>query len=455
MSDWTDLTLEQPYSPHDGEALLQQAAQQLDALKTQYVKEQAALKQAQEQLEKSQKRLATAQLETKAAETSHQQTQSRLAQLEASHPQLESAQTYKNRILATKQTLEVYEKERESKRQAYQAVLLGQEKRQGQIDSLSKTLDQHQADLAQVQDLITRQLTANSALTHDPDQLHAWLGQLKDQVDLTLQAQVTAYETNKDNLEQDLAKLQEAVEGKEAPQVAPLEEALAARRAELDQLKASLSIGQEGLKAVQATYQAAKNLQDQHRVVSTEFQELSDLVKVVKGDGGVRTGKLDLEVYVIRQYFQQILEYANNHYIGLLTDNRYSFILSEEARKASQHYGLDINVYDQLTGSQRSVKSLSGGETFIAALAIALSLSEVVQNTSRGAVVEALFIDEGFGSLDKEALSKAISVLEQIGENRMVGVISHVDDMKDTIAQQLAIRKEHDGSSRIQIIDKG
>ena len=69
--------------------------------------------------------------------------------------------------------------------------------------------------------------------------------------------------------------------------------------------------------------------------------------------------------------------------------------------------------------------------------------------------VEALFIDEGFGSLDKEALTKAIAVLEQIGENRMVGVISHVDDMKEGIAQQLAIIKSHDGSSRIKIVDKG
>ena len=121
---------------------------------------------------------------------------------------------------------------------------------------------------------------------------------------------------------------------------------------------------------------------------------------------------------------------------------------NQEAFKAHQELS-------DLTGSERSVKSLSGGETFIAALAIALSLSEVVQNTSKGAVVEALFIDEGFGSLDKEALTKAITVLEQIGENRMVGVISHVDDMKEGIAQQLAIIKSHDGSSRIKIVDKG
>ena len=83
------------------------------------------------------------------------------------------------------------------------------------------------------------------------------------------------------------------------------------------------------------------------------------------------------------------------------------------------------------------------------------SSSQICYNQHRKKVVEALFIDEGFGSLDKEALTKAISVLEQIGENRMVGVISHVDDMKEGIAQQLAIIKSHDGSSRIKIVDKG
>ena len=95
--------------------------------------------------------------------------------------------------------------------------------------------------------------------------------------------------------------------------------------------------------------------------------------------------------------------------------------------------------------------SLSGGETFIASLAIALSLSEVVQNTSNGALVETLFIDEGFGSLDEDTLDKAIAVLEQIGQNRLVGFISHVKEMKGTIQQQVLIDKGPDGSSRIRV----
>ena len=88
-------------------------------------------------------------------------------------------------------------------------------------------------------------------------------------------------------------------------------------------------------------------------------------------------------------------------------------------------------------------------------MSLAFGLSDVVQSYSGSVRLDSIFIDEGFGSLDKEALTKAISVLEQIGENRMVGVISHVDDMKEGIAQQLVIIKSHDGSSRIKIVDKG
>ena len=237
-----------------------------------------------------------------------------------------------------------------------------------------------------------------------------------------LQAQLTSYQTLKQELQTQISKSQELLQNQEKPDLAALTQEVQTSQESYDMQLAQVSVLEKGLKDATATYQAAKTLQDSNREVFKAHQELSDLVKVVKGENTALTGRLNLEVYVIRQYFQQILDYANANYIGLLTDNRYSFVLSEEGRRARDHFGLDINVYDQLTGSERSVKSLSGGETFIAALAIALSLSEVVQNTSKGAVVEALFIDEGFGSLDKEALTKAITVLEQIGENRMVGV---------------------------------
>mgnify|MGYP000108058075 FL=1 len=297
---------------------------------------------------------------------------------------------------------------------------------------------------------LDQSLKVEGALTNDLEQIQLWLLEVNKQAIPKLQAQLTSYQTLKQELQTQISKSQELLQNQEKPDLVALTQEVQTGQESYDTQLAQVSVMEKGLKDANATYQAAKTLQDSNQEAFKAHQELSDLVKVVKGENTALTGRLNLEVYVIRQYFQQILDYANANYIGLLTDNRYSFVLSEEGRRARDHFGLDINVYDQLTGSERSVKSLSGGETFIAALAIALSLSEVVQNTSKGAVVEALFIDEGFGSLDKEALTKAISVLEQIGENRMVGVISHVDDMKEGIAQQLAIIKSHDGSSALR-----
>ena len=137
----------------------------------------------------------------------------------------------------------------------------------------------------------------------------------------------------------------------------------------------------------------------------------------------------------------------------LLHANKHLSYLSKRYKLQQVPDTLALQVIDcDMCDEIRTVYSLSGGESFLISLALALGLSSLSSNNLK---VESLFIDEGFGSLDKEALTKAITVLEQIGENRMVGVISHVDDMKEGIAQQLSIIKSHDGSSRIKIVDKG
>ena len=115
---------------------------------------------------------------------------------------------------------------------------------------------------------------------------------------------------------------------------------------------------------------------------------------------------------------------------------------------------MDINIYDRETDSVRSSNTLSGGETFIAALSIALSLSEVVQSSANGVQIDALFVDEGFGSLDDETLKSAMEALEEIGKNRMVGVISHIESMKQSIGQQLLVKKTGNGKSTIELISK-
>ena len=443
------------YEASLGQNLLKQVKQHYQELQKRYDKEEADQVHYQAELGKAQEKLTDLTKSYQEAKAALDQARERLEDLQKAHPELESVEVYQDRMAHAKQELALYEKQVKENGEAYNQLHADIREIKGQVETITTSKEKANKAVQRLSAELDQSLKAEGALTNDLEQIQLWLLEVNKQAIPKLQAQLTSYQTLKQELKAQIRKGQELLKDQEKPDIGNLTQAVKASQESYDNQLAQVSVMGKGLKDATATYQAAKTLQDSNQEAFKAHQELSDLVKVVKGENTALTGRLNLEVYVIRQYFQQILDYANANYIGLLTDNRYSFVLSEEGRRARDHFGLDINVYDQLTGSERSVKSLSGGETFIAALAIALSLSEVVQNTSKGAVVEALFIDEGFGSLDKEALTKAIAVLEQIGENRMVGVISHVDDMKEGIAQQLAIIKSHDGSSRIKIVDKG
>ena len=450
-----DFDFSEDYEADCGQALLSAVEKHYQELQKRYEKEEADRVHYQEELAKAQEKATDLAKSYQEAKATLDQAKERLKDLQEAHPELESVEVYQERISIAKQELDLYNKQVKENGEAYNQLHADIQGIKGQLESLTKSKEKTSQETKRLSAELNQSLKAEGALTNDLEQIQLWLLEVNKQAIPKLQAQLTSYQTLKQELQTQISKNQELLQNQEKPDLTALTQEVRIRQESYDKQLSQVSVLEKGLKDATATYQAAKTLQDSNQEAFKAHQELSDLVKVVKGENTALTGRLNLEVYVIRQYFQQILDYANANYIGLLTDNRYSFVLSEEGRRARDHFGLDINVYDQLTGSERSVKSLSGGETFIAALAIALSLSEVVQNTSKGAVVEALFIDEGFGSLDKEALTKAISVLEQIGENRMVGVISHVDDMKEGIAQQLAIIKSHDGSSCIKIVDKG
>lgn len=129
-----------------------------------------------------------------------------------------------------------------------------------------------------------------------------------------------------------------------------------------------------------------------------------------------------------------------------MSGKRYQLLRKEEGNIQS-FTGLELNVYDTWTGKVRSVKSLSGGESFIAALSLALGFSDIIQNYAGGIEIDTMFVDEGFGSLDSEALEQSIATLSNLTVgNRLVGIISHVDDLKDRIDKQIIVRKDIKGS---------
>lgn len=176
-----------------------------------------------------------------------------------------------------------------------------------------------------------------------------------------------------------------------------------------------------------------------------ELGELQQLSATLRGDN---PEKLSLERYILQSFLQEVLLVANQRLIKL-TRGRYQFLLAEEKGSYRNSTGLEINIYDDNAGTSRRSQTLSGGESFIAALALALSLADVIQQQSGGISIEALFIDEGFGSLDEESLEMALEALAMIEqEGRLIGIISHVRELKDRIVQQLIVETNGAGQSQ-------
>ena len=169
--------------------------------------------------------------------------------------------------------------------------------------------------------------------------------------------------------------------------------------------------------------------------------------------GGTLTSKqkVKLEAYIQMNYLDRILVHANTRLLQM-TDAQYELerIGAENQRSQS---GLDLGVIDHYNGTRRSVKTLSGGESFKASLALALGLSDEVQRTAGGIRLDTLFLDEGFGSLDEESLEQALRVLAGLTEgDRLVGIISHVGTLKDRIDQQVVVRKSRTGGSTVELV---
>jgi len=156
--------------------------------------------------------------------------------------------------------------------------------------------------------------------------------------------------------------------------------------------------------------------------------------------------KLQFETYVQQVYFDIILAEANVRF-GAMTDGRYQLVRQSAERRQGQG-GLDIDVFDSWSQKGRPAKTLSGGESFKAALSLALGLSDVVQAHSGGVQIEAMFIDEGFGSLDSDSLDSAMDVIAGLADgSRLVGIISHVDILKERIPQKIIVRRDKQGST--------
>ena len=180
------------------------------------------------------------------------------------------------------------------------------------------------------------------------------------------------------------------------------------------------------------------------------YRWMNSLAETAAGSIGKKE-KIAFETYVQMRYFERILQRANLR-LQRMTGGQYDLIRRTEDLGQQSQVGLDIDVHDHYNGTIRSASSLSGGEQFKASLALALGLTDEIQSAAGGVKLDTMFVDEGFGSLDSESLQLAISTLQDLaGGNRLVGIISHVEELKSKIDKQIIVEKRKSGGSHARI----
>lgn len=190
-------------------------------------------------------------------------------------------------------------------------------------------------------------------------------------------------------------------------------------------------------------FEELKNIDQASRQLQIRYSAVAALSQTAKGNNA---SKVSFERYILASYFEDVVRMANIH-LQKMTDARYA-LKRKEDRSRRQPSGLDLEIIDSYTGQERHVSTLSGGESFKASFSLALGLADIVQMHSGGVRVETMFIDEGFGALDEQSLDAAIAALMSLEENgRIVGIISHVSELKERIPTQLEVSKSQRGST--------
>lgn len=190
------------------------------------------------------------------------------------------------------------------------------------------------------------------------------------------------------------------------------------------------------LKTWNSLEQKRKNIQQDEALYRQLFNHIN----------GINAKKTALTTWILGIYLDEITSYASNR-LNRISEKRYTLMMNQENNGGNSKKGLDLEVLDAFTGKTRPCSTLSGGEVFMTSISLALALTDVVSNRAGGISLDAIFIDEGFGTLDETSLEQAMSVLDEIRDNRCVGLISHVAEMKNRIPTRLEVIKTPTGST--------
>ena len=266
-----------------------------------------------------------------------------------------------------------------------------------------------------------------------------------------LQQKIQSYYSSLEVLAKQIEELANELSDKEWTDITSLEEQIKELEIQLDIIKEKRQLAQNAVSYISDLHENIRRIDEQIHEEEKAFQELVDLYEVMKGDNESR---ISFERYILIEYLEQIVQVANER-LRKLSNGQFYLKGSDRVEKRNRQSGLGLDVYDTYTGQTRDVKTLSGGEKFNASLCLALGMADVIQAYEGGISIETMFIDEGFGSLDEESLTKAVDALIDLQKSgRFIGVISHVQELKNAMPAVLEVTKQKDGCSQTRFVVK-
>lgn len=319
----------------------------------------------------------------------------------------------------------------------YQRVINQLTELRAKLFEVNEQLVQYEGQFETISQTFKEQIETSFTNMDHYEEAKQWINQLTQ-----IEQQVQGYYQELHTATRMLELLKVELEGKERVNVSVVEEMLAdleCRKAELTKEQATLVANLEQndylLRSIKKKYETIQQREQEYLVVG-------ELESLANGRSG---GKMSFETYVLSSYFDEVLQAANTR-LQKMSSRRY-YLLRREEVKGGGRKGLDLDVYDSHTAKNRPVNTLSGGESFKASLALALGLSDTVQQNSGGIQLDTMFIDEGFGTLDSESLDQAIDILMELQDHgRLIGVISHVYELKERIPAKLVVEMDNMGS---------
>ncbi|MBQ5345433.1 MAG: hypothetical protein J6F33_09605, partial [Acidaminococcaceae bacterium] len=260
-----------------------------------------------------------------------------------------------------------------------------------------------------------------------------------------LQQKISEYNTTRIAAQSAADTAKQTIAGRPKPEVAALQTAADAAEEKLTAVQRDLQDTKNLLgKNSVACDALACNLEDNGKIAH-EFGRIALLYDRLNGK--TTDARMDIETFVQRYYLERILFAANCRFREMSAGQFELRMTGEEQAGQGKNRGLDLMVYSVVTGKEREIRTLSGGESFMAALSLALGMADQIQESSASLNLDVMFIDEGFGSLDEHSRNQAVRVLKQMaGGSRLIGIISHVAELKQEIEDQLIVTKDEYGS---------